>query len=523
VVKIWKAPAHRDPTGEIVEILGQPDDPGVAIAGIIKGSGWPESFPRTLTALLPTVPPAIQDHELAGREDLRHLDVVTIDGEDAKDFDDAVSLEKRRKGFRLGVHIADVSHYVTPREHLDQEAYLRATSVYLVDRVLPMLPEVYSNGICSLVAGQDRLTISVFMDVDDQGYIGWYKIVPSVVRVRRRLTYPQVEAMLKEEEPQYAALAGMKEAADLLYQRRLRDGSLDFDLPEAKVILGPQGKPEQIVMVPRLMAHRIIEEFMLAANETVAKHLSRLDVPVMFRVHEPPREEDLNAFRLIAHQLGIAMPKSKTITPAMLQHLLAGAKGKPTEYLVNTLMLRAMKLAVYTPVNRGHFGLAKTHYVHFTSPIRRYPDLIVHRLLRESWKPQPEQRWESFRQGMAEWAAHCSDRERLAEEMEEQTVKLKKLEFLASKVGEVFEGVVSGVKAFGIFVELHAYLVDGLIPTAHLPGGDYLYDEVHQMLSSRRAVAGRGRGKHQFQLGDPLRVKIARVLPARQQLDLVLA
>lgn len=541
VAKITKTAPRRPPLGQLVEVLGPPDDPGVAIAGIIKGSGWPEHFPRTLTALLPSQPYPIKPHELDGREDLRHLDLVTIDGEDAKDFDDAVSIEVRGKVSRIGVHIADVSHYVIPRDHLDQEAYKRATSVYLVDRVLPMLPEVYSNGMCSLQADQDRLTLSAFMDVDAEGQIGWYKLVPSVIRVKRRLTYTQVGRMLDGAEPLYPALKGMKEVAETLYQRRLRDGSLDFDLPESKVILGKDGKPTKIIQVPRLMSHRLIEEFMLAANETVAKHFSRIDVPGMYRIHESPSEEDLNEFRLIAHNLGIAMPKSKKVTTIMLQELLKHAKGKPVEYLVNTLMLRAMKLAIYSPLNKGHFGLGKTHYLHFTSPIRRYPDLIVHRILRESWKPQPEQRWESYRQMMAEWATHCSERERMAEEMDDLTVKLKKLEFMANRVGDVFNGVISGVKPFGVFVELVEYLIDGLIHVTNMPGQGYVFDETRQTLSSQapgatggspRGTPGGsgafgkssgGTGRHQFRLGDPVKVKIVRVAPTQQQLDLSLA
>lgn len=542
MVKITKSIPGRRPLGEITEVLGNANDPGVAIAGLLKGSGLSETFPKSLLAFLPKEPPPIRPSELEGREDLRGLDIVTIDGEDAKDFDDAIHLEKRGALTRIGVHIADVSHYVVQREHLDQEAYARATSVYLVDRVLPMLPEVYSNGMCSLQANQDRLTISAFMDVDAEGQIVWYKLVPSVIRVRRRLTYRQVSKMLDGEELLYPALKGMKEIAETLYQRRLRDGTLDFDLPESRVRLDDQGRPVEIVVVPRLMSHRIVEELMLAANETVAKHLSRLDVPGMYRIHEPPNEEDLNQFRTLAHNLGVTMPKAKKVDVAMLQQLLASAKGRPAELVVNTLMLRAMKLAVYSPKNKGHFGLGKTHYLHFTSPIRRYPDLVVHRVLRESWKPQPEQRWEPFKQGMAEWAVHCSERERLAEEVEDQTVKLKKLEYMTRHLGQVFEGVICGVQSFGIFVEMKPYLIEGLVHITNLPGRTgYVFDESTQTLTSQHPGAGAGKyttkppvsastlvttvkpktGRHQFRLGDPIRVKIARVAPAQGQLDLV--
>ncbi len=526
LVKITKTLPHRPPNGQVMEVFGNPNDPGVAIQAIIKGSGLSQEFPKNLMALIPKEPPPIKDFELAGREDLRDMDVVTIDGEDAKDFDDAVSLESRGKVVRIGVHIADVSHYIIPREYLDQEAYQRAPSVYLVDRVIPMLPEVFSNGICSLQANQDRLTLSAFMDVDQEGQVTWYKLAPSVIRVRRRLTYNLVQKMLNGEEPLYPALKGMEDAAKILHQRRLRDGSLDFDLPESKVILGEGGKVEKIIQVPRLMSHRIVEEFMLLANETVAKHLTHLDVPGMYRIHDSPSNDDLNEFRIIAHNMGIAMPKDKKVTTRMLQDLLSHAKGKPAEYLINPLMLRAMKLAVYSPMNKGHFGLGKTHYLHFTSPIRRYPDLIVHRVLRESWKPQPEQRWEAMKASMAEWATHCSERERMAEEVEEQTVKLKKLEFMAHRIGQEFDGVVSGIQAFGVFVELKEYLVDGLIHVTNMPGSGYVFDEQRQTLSSQYPGKGAGhqsKGKHQFRLGDPIRVKLVRVSPAQQQLDLALA
>lgn len=515
LIKIIRDNHQKFMEGEVSEVLGFPNSPGVEIKAIIREFGLSEKFPNMVEKESQNVRNKIAESEIKNREDLRLWDIVTIDGEDAKDFDDAVSIERTKDGFKLGVHIADVSYYVTENSAIDKEAFRRATSVYLVDRVLPMLPFVLSNGICSLKETEDRLTVSAIMYMDKKGTITHYEIFDSVIRVRKRLTYSIVAKMLDGKESPYPTVSLMKELALILHESRIKNGSLDFDVPESKVILGSNGKAVDIVKIARNIAHRIIEEFMLAANETVAKHLTKLKIPSIYRIHEAPKTEDVRETNIIIHNLGYPAKFGKRYTPHDLQLILAWAKDKPIFYLVNTLVLRALRLAIYSPVNCGHFGLAKEFYTHFTSPIRRYPDLIVHRILKESMTGVNARRKEEWKNKLTFLSKHSSEQERLAESADEATSKLKKLEYLTQKIGLDFKGVISGVQNYGFFVELADFLTEGLVHITTIKG-QFEYNENDQSLISRK-------GDRKFKLGDVVIVKIIKINLIQRQLDLVLA
>lgn len=517
---------RKHPEAEVVEILGLQSAPGMDEKIVIHTHGLPTAFPANVTELAKAISTQIPEETIRRRLDLRDRCTFTIDGETARDFDDAVSLERLENGnYFLGVHIADVSAYV-PEEHpIDQEAYQRGTSVYFPDRAIPMFPEHLSSDVCCLREGQDRLTLSALMEFEPTGKLARYDLTPSVIRSNARLTYTIVRQILKDQDQplreRYAALVPtlelMKDLSELLYQKRLQRGSLDFDLPEPEIVLDLQGKVENIFKAERNLAHRMIEEFMLAANETVASHLSWMQIPSVYRVHEPPNEEKLANLDEFLGTLGLRVSKGGHVHTKDIQRLLQRVQNKPTEHLVNTLTLRAMKQARYSTNNSGHFGLASTCYTHFTSPIRRYPDLMVHRILKDTWAGRDftDEAFEQRRAYLETIADHSSIRERVAMEAERDILAIKKLRFMHEKVGDLFSGVISGVAAFGLFVELQEFFVEGLIHITSLHDDYYHYREETYSLVGERT-------RKTYRVGDSVRVQIVRVDLPKRQMDLML-
>lgn len=519
---------NRSAEGTIIEVLGDPADPEVEILTIAHKYGLPVEFPGEVLAAVASVPDVVNEDDRRGREDLRLLPTVTIDGETAKDFDDAVSVRQESDGkVRLWVSIADVGHYVREGSPVDLEAYERGTSVYFPGKCLPMLPEKLSNGICSLNPAVDRLTMTAEMLFDRDGRRLDSRFYPAVIRSQARLTYTEVAAMLVENDAAtidrypdiYPHLQVMAELAQRLTAMRRRRGSLDFDLPEAEIVLDLQGRPENIVRAERNLAHRLIEEFMLAANEAVATFLAGRDAPLLYRVHEPPSTEKLQAFQeFIGHfNYGISLDKG-SVDPRRLQQLLVELEGKPEERMINQVLLRSMKQAHYSPENVGHFGLAADLYCHFTSPIRRYPDLVVHRALRQvlTAGKLPDKHKAHLQEVLPAMGEHTSQRERRAMEAEREIVSLKKCQFMADKVGEVFPGFVSGVQPFGFFVELEDLFVEGLVHISSIPDDFYVFEEDLQRLlgQHRRRI---------FQVGGEVQVTVAKVDLDRREIDFVLA
>src|SRR3990170_2551368 len=448
--------AMSPPEAAMVQVMGDPDDPEVQAQSIIFRFGLSPSFPPQVHREVMSAVYQISESEIARREDLRPLPIVTIDGENARDFDDAVYVRRNGQGYELFVSIADVSHYVRPETALDQEAYARATSVYFPDRAIPMLPETLSNGICSLNPAEDRLTKTAWIEFNSKGEATRSRFFDSVIRSHARMTYTDVRRILVDKDSEclarYAPLVDqfklMEDLALLIYANRKARGNLDFDLPEAEIILDLQGLPENIVRAERNIAHRIIEEFMIAANEAVARQLTAKDFPTLYRVHEGPDKEALEALAPFLLSLGYRLPlKKENITPLGIQRLLEACRGKPEERGVNRVLLRSMKQALYQPENIGHFGLASTCYTHFTSPIRRYPDLIVHRMLDRALrgeKLKPKER-EDLTSYLAEAGKHTSERERHAMDAEREMVALKKAQFMMSKIGEEFTGFINSL------------------------------------------------------------------------------
>lgn len=526
VAEILSYPTERRlAEGRVVEVLGWPDDPEVEVRTIISKYELPEQFSAAALKAARAVPPSVAEADLEGRVDLRNQVTVTIDGETARDFDDAVAVEQEKNGtIRLWVSIADVSHYVKPDSALDMDAYLRGTSVYFPDRCIPMLPEELSNGICSLNPGVERLALTAEMSFDRSGVMLGSKFYPSVIKSDARLTYTIVRRILVDREEEVRNeqanllehLTLMEELALRLMAKRRSRGSIDFDLPEPELVLDLQGGTLAIIRSERNLAHRIIEEFMLAANEAVASHLEKAQVPSLYRIHEPPDIVKLQDFKEFIFNFGYELPlKDESVDPVSLQALLDQAAGKPEERMINEVLLRSMKQARYSAENVGHFGLAAPCYTHFTSPIRRYPDLQVHRMLKTMLKGRlKESEVERLAATLPDIAAHCSTRERTAMEAEREIVDLKKVQFMQGKVGEELDGIITGVTSFGLFVELVELFVEGMVHISTLPQDFYRYVEKQHLLAGERT----GRA---FRIGDPVRVRVASVSIERKKIDFV--
>jgi ribonuclease R len=506
------------PVGEVERVLGLMHDPGVDVLAIIYHHGLPVEFPAAVEEEARARARADPSHDPT-RHDRRDLHVFTIDPVDAKDHDDALSVRPAGEGlWEVGIHIADVSHYVEPGGALDLEALGRGTSVYLVDRVIPMLPEALSSGACSLLPGEDRAAVSVFVGLDDEGEVVSHHFERCLVRSRHRLNYEEVEEVLtgttSVDEPTDEALKALGRLSRKLLDRRASRGSLDFDLPEARVELGEGGEPLDIQRRMRLGSHRLIEEFMLLANTLVGEEAKGRELPLLFRVHEPPPRDRLDPLRRFLSTLGYHLPQKK-VGPRHLQKILNRVEGRPEEPLVSTVVLRSMSRARYDAEDLGHFGLALRSYTHFTSPIRRYPDLLAHRVLVRAVverRPVPEE-W--FSGGLPAVAERCSARERVAAEAERDSVELKKIEFMKRHLGEDFWGTVSGVTAFGFFVLLEDYFVEGLVHVSAL------HDDYYELHEEAYALTGSRSGRT-FRLGDRVQVQVARVDKEERRIDFVL-
>jgi len=521
VAEITRHPGlASDAEARVVAVLGPADDPRVETEAVIHAHGLPLAFPEEAVLAARDVPQQVPPGAVAGRLDLRALPIVTIDGENARDFDDAVLVEPTADGFLLTVAVADVSHYVRAGSALDREARARGTSVYFPDRVIPMLPEELSNGICSLRPGEDRLAKVVRLTCDARGRVRTATFADGIIRSAARLTYTDVRQALADRDPAVRArlgpLIGPLETAEtlarLLMARRRKRGSIDFDLPEAEVILDLRGRPEQIVRAERSIAHRMIEEFMLAANEAVARELARRKLPSLHRVHEAPGPDAVESLREFLGGFGLRLKlEDDRPTPAAFQAVLEQVAGRPEERLVNTVLLRSMQQARYAAEPLGHFGLATDCYTHFTSPIRRYPDLIVHRILGVALGDGG-----TVPTDLAVIGEESSRRERIAMEAEREIVQLKKIQFMRDKVGETYSGFVSGVMPFGFFVELTEFFVDGLVHVTALGDDYYEHVEAQHVLRGRRT-------RRSFRVGDPVRVVVAGVSVERRQIDFTLA
>ena len=500
---------RRNPEGKVIEILGHITDPGTDVLSIVKGYDLPTEFPEKVMNQAERVPDQISEADMAGRMDLRDVQMVTIDGEDAKDLDDAVSLTMEGDKYVLGVHIADVSNYVQEKSAMDREALKRGTSVYLVDRVIPMLPRRLSNGICSLNAGEDRLALSCIMTIDPKGNIVDHEIAETVIHVDQRMSYTGVQKILdgdeetvKKYEVLVPMLVRMKELAALLREKRRARGSIDFDFPETKVILNEKGEPIEIRPYERNTATRIIEDFMLAANETVAEDCFWQELPFVYRTHDNPDPDRMRKLAAFINNFGYSIHlKDDEVHPKELQKLLAKLEETPEEDLISRLTLRSMKQAKYTTECTGHFGLAAKYYCHFTSPIRRYPDLQIHRIIKDVLRGRMNgTREEHYRSILPEVARQSSERERKADEAERETIKLKKVEYMSHHLWEEFDGVISGVTAWGIYVEL-PNTVEGLVRTASLQGDYFEYNE------SACAMVGVHTGKS-YAIGQKVKVQV---------------
>lgn len=524
VVRLTTYPEGRlSAEGEVIKILGHKNDPGVDILSIIHNHGLPQSFPEDVLKQANETPDTISEEEMKNRRDLRNEVIVTIDGADAKDLDDAVTVKKLENGnYKLGVHIADVSYYVKEGSPIDREAFERGTSVYLVDRVIPMIPHRLSNGICSLNPKVDRLTLSCEMEVDLDGQVVHHEIFQSVIRTTERMTYSDVNKILvdqdeelrKKYEPLVPMFEMMAELADILRNKRIKRGAIDFDFKEAKVLVDEEGKPYDVVVRERSVAERLIEEFMLLANETVAEHFHWMNVPFIYRIHEDPNEEKLRRFLEFITNFGyVVKGTGNQIHPRALQNILEEVHGKPEEMVISTVMLRSMKQAKYDPESLGHFGLSTDFYTHFTSPIRRYPDLIVHRLIRTyliegKLDDETQAKWAHELPKIAE---HSSKMERRAVDAERETDDLKKAEFMMNKIGEEFDGIISSVTNFGMFVEL-PNTIEGLVHVSYMTDDYYRYDERHY------AIIGERTG-NVYRIGDEITVRVLQVNKDERSID----
>lgn len=516
---------NRKPEGKIIEILGHVNDPGVDIMSIVKGYELPTEFSEKIMHQVERVANEVSEADMAGRRDLRDLQMVTIDGEDAKDLDDAVSLTKDGEHYQLGVHIADVTNYVQENSALDWEARVRGTSVYLVDRVIPMLPHKLSNGICSLNAGENRLALSCLMTIDVKGEVVSHEIIESVINVDRRMSYTSVKKILEDKDETeiktYKDLVPMfelmRELAGILREKRKKRGSIDFDFPESKIVLDKQGHPIEIKPYERNVATKIIEDFMLIANETVAEHFHWMELPFVYRTHDNPDPEKISKLSTFIRNFGYSIKsKQEEIHPKELQKLLAKIEDTPEEALISRLALRSMKQAKYTINCTGHFGLACSYYCHFTSPIRRYPDLQIHRIIKEQIRGRlNEKRIEHYNEILPEVAKHSSEMERRADEAERETNKLKKVEFMEAHIGETFEGVISSITTWGIYVEL-PNTIEGMIHVSMLPYDYFYYDEeTYEMVGQATNI--------RYKLGQTLKVKVNATDKILRTIDFVIS
>ncbi|MFS1517243.1 ribonuclease R [Bacillus sp. SCS-151] len=524
VVRLTSYPEGRmSAEGEVIEILGHKNDPGVDILSIIHKHGLPQEFPSAVIEAANSVPDTISEDDIKDRRDLRDQVIVTIDGADAKDLDDAVMVTKLSNGnFKLGVHIADVSHYVQEGAEIDIEAHERGTSVYLVDRVIPMIPHRLSNGICSLNPQVDRLTLSCEMEINEAGDVVHHEIFQSVIKTTERMTYTDVNNILTDKDEElrnkYDSLVPMFEdmadLAELLRNKRMQRGAIDFDFKEAKVLVNREGAPYDVVLRERSVAERLIEEFMLLANETVAEHFHWMNVPFIYRIHEDPNPEKLNRFLEFITNFGYVVKGSANeIHPRALQEIIEAVQGQPEEVVVSTVMLRSMKQAKYDPESLGHFGLSTDFYTHFTSPIRRYPDLIVHRLIRTYLinRQLDEKVQQNWQEKLPEIAEHSSSMERRAVDAERETDELKKTEFMEDKIGEEFDGIISSVTNFGVFVEL-PNTIEGLVHVSYLTDDYYRYDERHYAMIGERTG-------NVFRIGDEIAVRVINVNKDERSVD----
>ena len=519
----WPTPT-RGPLGRVIEVLGDIDEPGVGNEIIIRKYGIPDEHSPEAVEEARRIGGVVRDKDLRGRTDFRPLTIVTIDGEHARDFDDAISLEVLANGhYWLGVHIADVAHYVEEGTALDEEAYERSTSVYFPDRAVHMFPSELATGLCSLNPQVDRLVQSCLMEVDRRGSVVRYELHDGVIHSRARMTYTAVNAILTNRDPdtiqQYQELVPlferMRDLFEILNKRRHRRGSIDFDLKEPEIVLDDEGMVEAIVAAERNIAHRIIEEFMLLANETVAEHLDGHDVPTLYRIHEEPDPMKVEEFAEFISTLGYRLgAPPNDVKPRHFQKLVEKMRGTPEEKPIAFLMLRTMQKARYDEQNLGHFGLAAKSYTHFTSPIRRYPDLVVHRTLRESrHDAMNEDRKDELVDDLPEIARHTSERERRADDAERELVQWKKVRFMADKVGDEFEGYITGVTSFGLFIELIEHFVEGLVHVSTMADDYYRFQERAHVLR------GENTGRI-YRLGDKVSVQVIKVDMERRQVDL---
>jgi len=519
-ITTWPEP-RRNPEGRVIEVLGYLDEKGTDILSIIRQFDLPEEFPSKVQEIAKNIEQEVDLEEIKGRVDLRHLNTFTIDGADAKDIDDAVSIEIKENGnYYLGVHIADVSHYVREKSVLDKEALERGNSVYLIDRVIPMLPKELSNGICSLNPNVDRLTLSVFMEIDKKGKVVDHEIVEGVINSKQRLIYDDVSDFLENDDEEAKEklskvaddLKLMEELCYILYEKRERRGSIDFDFPEAKIILDEKGIPVEIRKEDRRIANRLIEEFMLVCNETVAERFFWAQIPFLYRTHEEPSAEKMATFVKLIHNFGYSLKGQQEVHPKELQLLTKEIKGKKEETLISTLMLRSLKKAIYSSEPGIHFGLAAQYYSHFTAPIRRYPDLVIHRIIKAYLNGKiNNQMQESLESRLPEIADHTSMTEKRAEEAEREVEDMKKAQYMTRHIGEEFEGIISSLTSFGIFVQLEN-TIEGLVHFNNMLDDYYYFDEEKYYIIGERT-------NKIYRLGDIVRIRVTDADVIRRNID----
>ena len=522
-IKTWPE-ARRNPEGKVVEVLGYIGEKGTDILSIIRQFKLPEQFPERIIDIASNIEQEISPRDMEGRTDLRNLKTFTIDGPDAKDLDDAISIEALENGnYSLGVHIADVAHYIKENSPLDKEALTRGNSVYLIDRVVPMLPKELSNGICSLNPNEDRLTLSVIMEINKNGNVLNHKILESVINSKARLIYDDVSDYLENEDERakeklkglLSELDNMKELAQILNEKRDTRGSIDFDFPETMIILDENGIPVDIKKMDRRIANRMIEEFMLVTNETVAEEYFWAEIPFLYRVHEEPSEEKLADFAKFIHNFGYRL-KGKEIHPKELQLLTKEIKGKKEEIVISTLLLRSLRKAKYSSESNVHFGLASKYYSHFTAPIRRYPDLVIHRIIKDNLRGKLSyDKQRILEDKLPEIADHTSMTERRAEEAEREVEDMKKAQYMSDKIGEKFEGIISSLTSFGIFVQLEN-TIEGLIHFSNMLDDYYNFDEENYYIIGERS-------KKIYRLGDTVKIEVVGADPLKRKIDFAFA